>query len=241
MSEDATLSAYDQWHGSHEVDRETNSPWHQMIKERLRESSDLAGRRVLEIGCGRGGFACWMASQSPPPSRLIAADFSPAAVEKGKAYAASIGLTDIQWAVRNIEAIEEPDASFDTAVSLETIEHVPNPPQAVKELARVLKPGGRLYLTTPNYFSSIGLLRVYCYLRGKPFDEGGQPICQVTMVGKTRRWIRDAGLKIRFWDTCGHYLPFPGRPAIRMEWAEHPKPLVKHFGFHSIVVAEKPI
>ncbi len=50
-------------------------------------------------------------------------------------------------------------ASFDLVISMDVIEHVPEPLPWVSELVRVLKPGGRLFLTTPNYgFSSLGLI-----------------------------------------------------------------------------------
>ncbi len=46
--------------------------------------------------------------------------------------------------------LDLPDAAFDVALSYETLEHVPDPRTFVSELARVLKPGGTLVLTTPN-------------------------------------------------------------------------------------------
>jgi 2-polyprenyl-3-methyl-5-hydroxy-6-metoxy-1,4-benzoquinol methylase len=210
------------------------------MQSRIRPMIDLADRRVLEIGCGRGGFACWLARQEPGPSEIVAADFSSLAVDKGRRHAKQAGLSKIRWDVRSIEDIGGPDNDFDTVISFETIEHVPNPPQAVSELARVLKPGGRLYLTTPNYLSTIGLYRGYCYLRKKKFDEGGQPICQVTMLPKTKAWVSRAGLKIIEATSCGQYLPFPGRPPIELSWLEHPRFLMKNFGLHSMIVAEKP-
>jgi SAM-dependent methyltransferase len=47
-----------------------------------------------------------------------------------------------------------PDAAFDLIVSMDVIEHVPDPVPWVKEALRVLRPGGVLYLTTPNYGST---------------------------------------------------------------------------------------
>ncbi|HEX3315372.1 MAG TPA: methyltransferase domain-containing protein, partial [Gemmataceae bacterium] len=132
------------------------------------------------------------------------------------------------------------DAEFDTVTSTETIEHVIDPPLAVRQLVRVLKPGGRLFLSTPNYFSTIGLYRLYCVMRGKTFDECGQPICQWTRILKTRRWVQEAGLRVIETTSCGHFLPFPGRPWIRLRWAEWPRPIMKWFGHHSLVVGEKP-
>jgi 2-polyprenyl-3-methyl-5-hydroxy-6-metoxy-1,4-benzoquinol methylase len=235
---DSTL--YDAWHALHGVDGEADAPWHQMIKARLSPTGDLIGRRILEIGCGRGGFACWLARNPAGPAEVVAADFSPAAVAMGLAFAAAQGINGVRWVVANIQELAQFETEFDTVISCETIEHVPDPPLAVRQLARVLKPSGRLFLTTPNYLSTIGLYRVYCWLRGKKFDEGGQPICHWTTIPKTRRWVRAAGLRILETESTGQYLPFPGRPPIRLEYMEHPHFLMKWFGHHSLVVAEKP-
>lgn len=235
-----TRSAYDEWHAAREVDQEADSPWHQLVKAQLDPERDLAGKRILEIGCGRGGFSCWLARQPAPPEEVVAADFSPAAVAKAEAFAQQSGVTNVRWEVADIQKLDQFTSEFDTVISCETIEHVPDPPLAVQQLARVLKPGGRLFLTTPNYMSMIGLYRVYCWVRGKKFDECGQPLVQWTMLPKLRNWVRKARLRIVETDSCGQYLPFPGRPPIRMHWAEHPHVLMKWFGHHSLIVGEKP-
>jgi len=211
-----------------------------MIKATLHPERDITGRRILEIGCGRGGFACWLARHAAGPAEIVAADFSPAAVAKAETFAAGQGITRITWTVADIQNLDQFGPEFDTVISCETIEHVPDPPLAVQHLAQVMKPGGRLYLTTPNYLSMIGLYRAYCWVRGKKFDEGGQPICQLTMVPKTRTWVRAAGLRVVGTDTRGQYLPFPGRPPIRVNWLEHPHVLMRWFGLHSLVVGQKP-
>jgi len=239
MSYQSAVEVYDKWHDRLPVDETADSPWHRMVRARLRPV-DLQGKRVLEIGCGRGGFAAWLARLDAGPSEIVAADFSSAAVDKGRSFAAQNGLKNLTWKVADIQNLGEGDNEFDTVISFETIEHIPDPPQGVRELARVLKPGGRLYLSTPNYLSSIGLYRVYCYLRGKTFDECGQPICHVTLLPKTRRWIRSAGLSIIETNSCGQYLPFPGRPPIELRFAEKPQFIMRWFGLHSIVVAQKP-
>lgn len=52
-----------------------------------------------------------------------------------------------------------PDGAFDLVVSMDVIEHVADPTPWVRDIARVTRPGGKLFLTTPNYgFSSLGLL-----------------------------------------------------------------------------------
>jgi hypothetical protein len=61
------------------------------------------------------------------------------------------------------------------------------------------------------------------------------------MLPKTRRWVRAAGLRIVRSEATGEYLPFPGRPPIRLGWLEHPRAILRWFGLHSLVVAEKPV
>jgi 2-polyprenyl-3-methyl-5-hydroxy-6-metoxy-1,4-benzoquinol methylase len=236
VTETQARNAYDVFHQRFEVDEEAQAPWHGMLKPFLL-AEDLRGKRVLEIGCGRGGFSCWLAKNCGP--ELTAADFSPAGVKMGRDYAASLGLP-VRWQVMDIQSIAHPNATFDCVISCETIEHVPNPALALRELARVLKPGGKLFLTTPNYFNAMGLYRGYMRLKGTPFTEGGQPINNFVTLPRTLRWVRDAGLKLCHTDSRGMYLPIPGRPWTLADWLDHPRLLTRWLGLHSLVIATRP-
>jgi 2-polyprenyl-3-methyl-5-hydroxy-6-metoxy-1,4-benzoquinol methylase len=235
--------SYEEWHARYSVDVAVDTPWHRMIKKYIAAQDDLAGKRVLEIGCGRGGFSCWLARQPQrtAPREIVAADFSSTAVQMGEQYARSEGLSSITWEVADIEAIGHPESAFDTVISCETIEHVPDPRRAVAELSRVLKPGGRLFLTTPNYLGSMGLYRLYLRVCGRVFSEEGQPINNLTLLPLTRSWVRQAGLRIVRATSIGHYLPFPGRPPIAMPVFDQGSIFTKWFGLHSLTIAEKPV
>ena len=240
MTTDSKL-AYEAWHGRLEVDGETATPWHRLVREHIDPERDLDGKRVLEIACGRGGFACWLAARDRhAPAEVVAADFAETAVRKGEEFAAGRGIVGISWEVADIQDIKHADASFDTLVSCETVEHVPDPRRAVRELARVLKPGGRLLLTTPNYLGMLGLYRGYMRLTGRKFTEEGQPINNFTLLPRTLAWVRRAGLRVKVVDGVGHYLPFPGRPPIELPVFNNPRWSQRWFGLHSLVVAEKP-
>ena len=230
-------AAYDVWHGHHHVDRETDTPWHRLLFTYLDVARDVTDRQVLEIACGRGGLACRLAALHP--AQLIAADFSITALVKGREFAQAIGQSSISWSVSDLHALPMKDQAFDTVISCESIEHLEHPRTACKEFARILRPGGRLYLTTPNYLGLLGLYRGYVRLKGKPFTEGGQPINRFMLLPLTCAWLRRAGLRIRAVDAIGHYLPWPGRPPINYPGLESVRAL-RWFAHHSLIVAEKP-
>ena len=230
---------YESWHERVQRDAATaDRPWHDLVFAHL-QPADLDGRAVLEIGCGRGELACELVTGDTPPARLIAADFAHAAVRLGRARAASRDVGGVTWMVADVQHIGLPDASVDTVISCETIEHLPDPVQALREFHRVLRPGGRLILTTPNYFGPFGLYRAYLRLRGRRYTEGDQPICRLTMLPRTLFWVWRSGLRVHTAAATGQYLLAPGRlpwePGVlrRLNWLLWP------LGLHSLVVAEK--
>ena len=233
-------SAYEAWHERLDVDAEADAPWHLLVKAHLDAGRDLAGRRVLEIGCGRGGFACWLAAQASRPAEVVAADFAETAVRKGEEFAARRGVEGVRWEVADIQAMAYPDASFDTVISCETVEHVPDWRRALCELARVVRPGGRLFLTTPNYLGPMGLYRGYMRLTGRRYTEEGQPVNNFMLLPRVRAWVARMGLRVLVVDAAGHYLPLPGRPPVRVPALDNARFLTRWLALHSLVVAEKP-
>ena len=223
-------SRYDAWHESVGRSAALDTPWHRMVQGALDPGRDVAGRRVLEIACGRGDFAAWCSRLPSPPSLLVAADFSSSAVRiaRGAAEARTV------FVQADAEGIGMRSQSFDTVICCETLEHLRDPRAALAELARVLRPGGRLFLTTPNYLGPMGAYRGYLRLTGRRYSEEGQPVNRFLVAPRLRRWVRRAGLRIVGRDAIGHYLPWPRRaPILLRERA----PWLELFGLHSLTVA----
>lgn len=224
---------YDIWHeevAQREEDH-TNAPWHLMTKRYL---GDIKGKRVLEIGCGRGGFSKYLYSCG---ADLVAADFSPSAVSIAKHLLTDATGCDIR--VADIQAIPFGDDEFDLVVSLETLEHVPDWGKGLAELVRVAKPGGHIIITTPNYFGLLGLYRIYRNITGRPYTEVGQPINNPIKVQDRVRNLKKLGCHVDIVDGCGHYLYLPGHNPMRMTLLDNPRFIMKWFATHSLTVATK--
>src|SRR5262249_11758313 len=143
VSEESSVAAYNRWHSGLPVDDGASTPWHVLANQLLEPEVDLSGREVLEIGCGPGGFA---ASLSRQGARVTGSHFSTAALELARREFSHL---DVNWIRADIQQLPFENESFDTVISCETVEHVPSPSRAIAELARVLRQGGRLILTTP--------------------------------------------------------------------------------------------
>jgi SAM-dependent methyltransferase len=228
------VDAYDQWHSRFDSPEDPiDAPWHQLAIPQL---PDLQGSRVLEIGCGRGGFSAYLAGRG---ADLVAADFSPTAVRMAAHRLEP--HPNAEAVVADIEAIPFDRGTFDVVISLDTLEHVPHPTLAVAELVRVLRPGGKLILTTNNYVSLIGLWRLVMRLAGKRFTEFGQPINQPLKFFPSTRLMRGLGCDVELVDGAGHYLRMPRTEHgyLRLGFLERPHRLTKWFGIDRMVVATK--
>jgi SAM-dependent methyltransferase len=230
--------AYEAWHDAHEVDEAADAPWHLLAQRHL---PPLHGARVLEIGCGRGGFAAWLdaLADGERPASIVGADFSETAVAKARAFGERRGLRHVTFTQADLMGLGFEPGSFDVAFSFETLEHVPYPRRALAELHRVLRPGGLLCLTFPNYLGVLGAHRTWRELTGRPWTEGGQPINHFLLLPRVLAWLHAAGFRVEKVVGEGHYLPIPRRPEPFRLRALDRVDALKWTAAHPFVVARK--
>ncbi|SEB91050.1 arsenite methyltransferase [Terriglobus roseus] len=102
------------------------------------------GEVVVDLGSG-GGLDVFLAAKLVGPSgRAIGIDMTPAMIERARASAASGGYTNVEFYQSTIDRIPLPDASVDCVISNCVLNLAPDKPSVFREIARVLKPGGRL-------------------------------------------------------------------------------------------------
>jgi 2-polyprenyl-3-methyl-5-hydroxy-6-metoxy-1,4-benzoquinol methylase len=99
---------------------------------------------LLDIGCGTGGFAHQLSLKGA--WRAACVDIHPGALDVARRQGVPAWCGDAA-------TVCLPSASFDVVTMWEVIEHIPAPRQALCEAHRILKPGGRLLLSTPNALS----------------------------------------------------------------------------------------
>lgn len=101
------------------------------------------GETVLDLGSGAGADVFISAGRVGPTGRAIGLDMTDEMLELARANAAAAGLGNVEFVKGHIEAIPLPDASVDVVISNCVINLSGDKPQVLREVARVLKPGGR--------------------------------------------------------------------------------------------------
>jgi 2-polyprenyl-3-methyl-5-hydroxy-6-metoxy-1,4-benzoquinol methylase len=235
---------YNNWHqkvsDASPEGHDAKSPWYKLVSEYL---PSVEGRRVLEMACGRGGFSRLLAARG---ARMFGADFSSTALQiaRGKPdVAESQPGVPLQLAQADAQNLPYATSSFDMIVSCETIEHLPDPAAALREMARVARPSGRLFLTTPNYFNLMGLYYIYARARNRRATPGAdQPFDRVFLFPQIRALLRNAGWRIVRTDGTVHQFPIrPGHDPVIVESLEANRALrriLSPFAFHYFVMAE---
>lgn len=103
-----------------------------------------AGEVVVDLGSG-GGLDVFLASKMVGPTgRAIGIDMTPSMIERARANAVSGGYDNVDFYLAMIDRIPLPDASVDCVISNCVLNLAPDKPAVFREIARILKPGGRL-------------------------------------------------------------------------------------------------
>jgi SAM-dependent methyltransferase len=109
------------------------------------------GERVLDLGSGAGLDTFLAAQRVGPTGRAIGVDMTPEMLEKARRNAVTFrertGLANVEFLEGQIEAIPLPDASVDVVLSNCVLNLSPDQAQVWKEIARVLRPGGRVSIS----------------------------------------------------------------------------------------------
>lgn len=118
-----------------------------VVTDRMLELVALRpGDRVLELGCGPGGVGLAAAQRVGPHGEVVLSDVAAEMTAIAATRAAALGLRNARTRELDLEAIEEPDSSFDAVLCREGLMLVADPARAASEIRRVLRPGGRASL-----------------------------------------------------------------------------------------------
>jgi SAM-dependent methyltransferase len=119
---------------------------YRFVKESLQKNVPEGGfQQALNLGSGEGDYDPMIAEYT---QALTSCDLNRADV--AFAQASNAHLTKVTYQVENALALSFPDNHFDLIISVEVIEHVGQPEQMMKEIERVLRPGGTLIMTFPR-------------------------------------------------------------------------------------------
>jgi ubiquinone/menaquinone biosynthesis C-methylase UbiE len=128
---------FDRWAGRYEKDR--TSRWLAELQDTALRALELrADDRLLDVGCGTGA-AVRRAAQLV--ERAVGVDLSPAMIARARELAADVPNAEFREA--DSERLPFPDETFTAVLCTTSFHHYPDPHRAIREMARVLTPGGR--------------------------------------------------------------------------------------------------
>ena len=110
------------------------------------------GGRFLDAGCGKGSVVAALALERPD-AEIVGLDFCLRYLVLGRKLLRERGLRNVTLVCASVENLPFHGGTFDAMTALDVIEHVPDCARGMRQMTRVLKPRGHLFLNSPNRFS----------------------------------------------------------------------------------------
>jgi 2-polyprenyl-6-hydroxyphenyl methylase/3-demethylubiquinone-9 3-methyltransferase len=155
----------------------------------------LAGRTVLDVGCGGGILSEAMAGRG---AQVLGIDLAPGALEVAGLHALEQGVK-VEYRRISAEALAaEKAGAFDVVTCMEMLEHVPDPEPVLRALARLVRPGGDVFISTINRTLKAFMLAIVgaeYVMRMLP--QGTHEYEKFIRPSELSDWARGAGLDLR--------------------------------------------
>lgn len=136
----------------------------------LQQMGDFTDKYLLDLGCGAGENSVYFAQRG---ARCVAVDYSPGMVEVALKLAAN-NQVEIEGYTMNAMQLDFPDNTFDFVYVANLLHHLPDPKLAIREMHRVLKPGGKACFWEPLKHNPI--INIYRRMATKVRTEDERPL-----------------------------------------------------------------
>ena len=160
----------------------------------VRQRATLAGSHVLDVGCGGGLLSEALARAG---AQVSAIDLAAELVKVARLHGLESGLK-VDYQVKAVEVLaEEQPGSFDAVTCMEMLEHVPDPAAIIAACAKLLRPGGRLFLSTLNRTpAAFALAIVGAEYVARLLPRGTHRYADFIRPHELAGWLRQAGLQL---------------------------------------------
>ncbi len=165
----------------------------------IAERVPLRDAAVLDVGCG-GGLLSEALAQSG--AKVTAIDLAPNLLKVARLHGLELAQQQpgikVDYREMPVEALaEEAPSSFDAITCMEMLEHVPQPASIIDACATLLKPGGRLFLSTLNRTpAAFALAIVGAEYVARLLPKGTHQYRDFIKPSELAKWLRDAGLEL---------------------------------------------
>ena len=177
----------------------------------ITERASLQGARVLDVGCGGGLLSESMAAAG---ADVTAIDLAPDLLKIARLHGLESGVKVDYRQVPAESLAEELPATFDVIACMEMLEHVPSPPSVLAACATMLKPGGRLFLSTLNRTpAAFALAIVGAEYVARLLPKGTHQYRDFIKPSELATWLRETNLELE--DVSG-LMYEPGRNGARI-------------------------
>ena len=158
------------------------------------ERAALRDAAVLDVGCGGGLLSEALAKAG---ARVTAIDLAPNLLKVARLHGLESGIK-VDYREMPVEALaEQAPAWFDAITCMEMLEHVPEPASIIEACAKLLKPGGRLFLSTLNRTpAAFALAIVGAEYVARVLPKGTHQYRDFIKPSELAKWLREAGLEL---------------------------------------------